>query len=67
MNPAESDRDDNGRFKQKLSSEQIDKIKNCRAAGWSCGELARRFCVHRSLISRICSGHRRKQVPPAVN
>ena len=67
MNPAESDREPNGRFKQKLSDEQIVKIKDCRAAGWSCGQLAKMFHVHRSLISRICKGERRKQVQPPTN
>ena len=33
MNPAESDREPNGRFKQKLSNEQIDKIRYWLAKG----------------------------------
>ena len=60
MNPAESDRQDNGRFKQKLSDEQMKRIRDYRAAGWTCSDLGRKFCTHRSLISRICSRDRRK-------
>ena len=67
MNPAESDRESNGRFKQKLSDEQITKIRNCRVAGWSCGELAKLFHVDRSLISRVCKGERRKGARPPTN
>jgi len=47
-----------GRCAKKLTAEQVSELKRLREAGWEQDQLASRFGINQSTVSRILSGAR---------
>jgi DNA-binding transcriptional regulator YiaG len=53
-----------GNAQRKLTNAEIDEIRELRATGLTNGQLGDMFGVHRTTVSKVCTGVRR---PPTVH